>query len=55
MRRDDKGMVQVISGVERQVSKLSAREDSTITTVRESKQSVEDVPMAKYKARALRI
>ncbi|CAM9212001.1 unnamed protein product, partial [Laminaria digitata] len=54
-RRDAEGMLQVMSGMERQIAELSSREESTTSTARESKQKVEDALLARDQARALEI
>lgn len=52
-RRNAEGMLQVMSGMKRQIKELSAREDSTIAAVRKSKQKMEDALLARDQARTL--
>ncbi|CAM9333373.1 unnamed protein product, partial [Ectocarpus sp. 4 AP-2014] len=54
-RRDAEGMLQVMSGMERQIADFSSREESTTTLAKESKQKVEDALLARDQARALEI
>ncbi|CAM9214818.1 unnamed protein product [Ectocarpus sp. 12 AP-2014] len=54
-RRDAEGMLQVMSGMERQIDEFSSREDSTTSLAKESKQKVEDPLLARDQARALEI
>ncbi|CAN0126190.1 unnamed protein product [Ectocarpus sp. 6 AP-2014] len=54
-RRDAEGMLQVMSGMERQIADFSSREESTTSLAKESKQKVEDALLARDQARALEI
>ncbi|CAM9533036.1 unnamed protein product, partial [Sphacelaria rigidula] len=54
-RRDAEGMLTVMSGMERQIAELSAREDSTASLAKESKKKVEDALLARDQARALEV
>ncbi|CAM9903980.1 unnamed protein product [Pylaiella littoralis] len=54
-RRDAEGMLQVMSGMERQIADLTSREESTASIAKESKQKVEDALLARDQARALEI
>lgn len=51
-RMDAEGMLQMMSGMEHQITELFVREDSMIAIVRESKQRV---LLARYQTRALEI
>eukprot|EP00752_Nemacystus_decipiens_P012773 g11312.t1 len=54
-RRDAEGMLQVMSGMEKQIADLSSREESNNGIAKESKQKVEDALLARDQARALEI
>ncbi|CAM9783522.1 unnamed protein product [Scytosiphon promiscuus] len=54
-RRDAEGMLQVMSGMEKQIADFSSREESTSVLAKESKQKVEDALLLRDQARALEI